>query len=332
MNGQFSKCGATCARCPAYRNNISTPEDRQRCSDGWHKYLSVRLNVERCYCDGCQTPDSQDPVLVIGTRGCKIRRCAVFNGVETCAHCSAYPCEAVKAQFSFDSDARDRFAARFGAPIPEEEYLTFIEPYELDKHLQAVRASLTPEDIVPMTPVPVKPPIVAFPPDLPLHAPETAALKALHRLLADAGTAAAIPHVQQAALKRRRQHLLKILWAFARLGKYGEQGGPHLEMESDTYLDLKIQSSYATLMDYFRALQECGAHCEHVPRVETGWLTPKGALRRGGWALKLSFSDQAGGPPALKALVAYVAKLDQAYGQQAFRRFSAADMRILGEV
>jgi hypothetical protein len=330
MNGRFSKCGATCARCPAYRENASTPEDRQQCSDGWHKYLGVRLSVQRCYCDGCQTPDDRDPIFVIGTRGCKIRRCAVFNGVETCAHCSAYPCEAVRTQFSFDPGARERFAARFGAPIPEEEYLTFIEPYELHKHLESVRATLGPKDIVEMTPVPVKPRIVGFPPDLPLRDQEIGAFKALHHILADAGTAAAVPHAQRTALQRRRQHLLKILWAFGRLGESSTQGEPHLVLEGDVYLAQKIQSVYATLMDYFDTLHEYGVHCEHVPRVEAGWLTPKGALRRGGWDLRLSFSDQAGGPPVLKALITYVAKLDQAYGKQAFRRFSAADMRILG--
>ena len=66
MTELFSKCGATCSRCPAYRENVSRYEDRQRCSDGWHKYLGARLHPDRCYCDGCQTPDEEQPTLVIG--------------------------------------------------------------------------------------------------------------------------------------------------------------------------------------------------------------------------------------------------------------------------
>ena len=197
----FAKCGANCGRCPAYRENVRTADGRQRCSDGWHKYLGVRLTVQRCYCDGCQTPDDENPVLVFSKYGCKIRRCAVFNGVETCAHCSAYPCKDVRTQFSFDSESRERIAARLGAPVPEDEYLTFIEPYELHRHLDEIRASLSPEDIVEMTPVSVKPRIVDLPDDLPFSREETAAFEALHRLLAAVGTVSGVSHARQEALK-----------------------------------------------------------------------------------------------------------------------------------
>ena len=329
MKDLFSKCGANCGRCPAYRESVKTDADRQRCSDGWHKYLGVRLSVQRCYCDGCQTPDDENPLLVYGKYGCKIRRCAVFNGVQTCAHCSAYPCEDVRTQFSFDSESRDKFAARLGTPIPEEEYLTFIEPYELHKHLDEIRATLAPEDIVEMTPVSVKPKVRRFPDDLPF--PQEP-FKALHRLLAGVGAVEGIPHVRLAALKERRRHLLKILWTFGRFGEPREEGGPHLAIDSETYLTQKIHSSYSVVKGYFKALEEYGVHCEHVPLMEEGWLTPKGALRKEGWFMKMSFGDDAGGVPALRSLQRYTAKLNKKYGGRAFRYFSAADMRVLSEV
>jgi len=331
MKDLFSKCGANCGRCPAYRENVKTSEDRQRCSDGWHKYLGARLNVQRCYCDGCQTPDDENPVLVYGRYGCKIRRCAVFNGVQTCAHCSAYPCEDVRTQFSFDSGSREKLAARLGTPIPEEEYLTFIEPYELHKHLDEIRASLAPEDIVEMTPVSVKSKPVGFPDDLPLSQEETAAFEALHRLLALAGCVEGVSHARQEVLKKRRQHLLKILWTFGRFGEPREEGGPHLTIDSETYLAQKIHSSYPRVKDYFKALEEYGVHCKHVPLTEEGWLTPKGALREEGWFMKMSFGDDAGGVPELKALQSYTARLDEEYGARAFRYFSKADMRVLSK-
>jgi len=326
MTDLFSKCGANCGRCPAYRENVRSDADRQRCSDGWHKYLGARLKVERCYCDGCQTPDDEHPVLVYGKYGCKIRRCAVFNGIETCAHCSAYPCEDVRTQFSFDSESREKLAARLGTPIPEEEYLAFIEPYELHKHLDEIRATLAPEDIVEMTPVSVSPRVTRFPDDL--LSPEEP-FKALHRLLATVGVVEDISHVRLAALKERRRHLLKMLWTFGRFGETREEGGSHLAIDSETYLAQKIQSSYLRVKDYFKALEECGAHCEHIPLAEEGWLTPKGALRKGEWFMKLSFDDDAGGVPALRALQSYAARLHEEYGERAFRYFSKADMRVL---
>ncbi len=328
MKEWFAKCGSNCARCPAYKANVKTAADRQRCSDGWHKYLGVRLNVQRCYCDGCQTPDDENPTLVYGKHGCKIRRCAVFNSVPTCAHCSAYPCEAVKSQFSFDSGSRERIAARLGAPILEEEYLSFIEPYELHKHLEEMRASLGPEEIVAMTPVSVKASVVPFPGDLPFSKEEMAALKALHGIMAAAGCAKDVPHVQQDALKERRRHLLKILWTF---GLLGEAKGESLVIDGETYLEQKIQSRYSTLKEYFEELERHGVHCEHVPLVKKGWLTPTGALRKGGWFLKLYFGDEAGGVSALKALQSYTSRLDEKYDQTAFRYFSKADMRVLNQ-
>jgi hypothetical protein len=267
-------------------------------------------------------------VLVYGKYGCKIRRCAVFNGVETCAHCSAYPCEDVRTQFSFDSESRAKIAARLGTPIPEDEYLTFIEPYELHKHLDEIRASLAPADIVKMTPVSVKPRVVDFPDSLP-HSQEP--FEALHRLLAGVGTVEGIPHVRLAALKERRRHLLKILWTFGRFGESREEGGPHLAIDSETYLAQKIQSNYSRVKDYFKILGEYGMHCEHIPLAEEGWLTPTGALRKGGWFMKMSFDDDAGGVPALKALQSYTARLDEEYGARAFRYFSRADMRVLSK-
>jgi hypothetical protein len=83
--------------------------------------------------------------------------------------------------------------------------------------------------------------------------------------------------------------------------------------------------------DYLKALGEHGVHCEHVPLTEEGWLTPKGALRKGGWLIRLSFNDDAGGAPALKALRSYTAKLHEQHGKRAFRYFSRADMRVLSQ-
>jgi hypothetical protein len=327
----FSKCGATCSRCPAYRENASSDEDRQRCSDGWHKYLGVRLSPERCYCDGCQTPDDEQPTLVIGKYGCNIRKCAVKNGVETCAHCSGYPCLAVRTQFSFDTGSRERIAARLGAPVPEAEYRTFIEPYELHRHLDEIRATLDPEEIVEMTRVAVKSRLARFPDDLPRSVKETTALQALHRLLGQVGAVEDISYAEQTILKRQRQDLVKLLWAFGLQGQPAPEGGPHLALDAEDYLAQKIGSDYSKLQGYMEILAEHGVQCEQVPLIEEGWRTPRGSLRRKGWLIKMSFDEKAGGAAALGALRSYATRLDEQHGKGAFRRFSRADMHVFGE-
>jgi len=325
MRDLIGKCGFNCGHCPSYKENLKTQEDRQRCSDGWHKYHGFRMKPEKLLrCDGCLAPDEEKPIRYIN---CLIRRCAVFNGVETCAHCSAYACEDVKAHSS--GLTREKIAARFGIEVPDKGYLAFIGPYEGIKHLDEIRASLGSEDIVEMTKVSLRPRTTDFPDDLPFSKKETSAFRTLHRLLAAMECIDGISHARKEMLNKRRQHFLKMLWAFGLFGKLSKKGGLHLEIDSETYLAQKIQSDYSKVKDYFRILGNYGVHCDLVPLVEKGWLTPKGSLRKGNWFMKMSFSDDVGGASALRALQKYTSRLSKEYGKQAFRYFSKADMRIL---
>lgn len=329
MKDLFAKCGNNCGRCPSYRENLQTDEDRQRCSDGWHKYLGFRLSPSKLrLCDGCPMPNEENPILY--RSGCNVRRCAIFNGVETCAQCSAHPCEGLVALQDVN---REEIEARLGAPIPREDYLTFIEPYENLRHLDEIRASLGPEEIVePTKPPPFKPKMVDFPEDLPFSKEETSAFKALHRLMRTINTVDADTYVMQERLKKKREYFLKLLWTFGLWGELKEENGSHLVVDSETYTAQKIPSSsyYSRVVKhYFGTLEEYGVHCEIVPLMESGWLTPGGALREKGWLMKMAFDDSAGGVSALKALQSYTARLNEEYGKEAFRRFSKVDMRVL---
>lgn len=323
MKDLFAKCGNNCGRCPSYKENLKTDEDRQRCSDGWEKYLGFRLSPGKLrLCDGCQAPDDENPVRY---QNCYVRRCAVKNSVETCAHCSAYPqCEDV-GMVSLSADAREKIAARLGIPIPEEDYLTFIEPYENLKHLEDIHGSLGAEEMVePTKPPPFKPKTVDFPEDPPVSKEERSGFKALHQLIRTINTVDADTYVMQERLKKRRQYFLKLLWTFGLLGESEEEGGLHLVLDGDIYLDQKLAGHYSTVNRYFRSLEGYGVHCEHIPLGE-GWLRKGGK----GWLMKMTFDDEAGGVATLKALRRYIAKLNEEYGKRAFRYFSKGDMRVL---
>jgi len=332
MRDLYSKCGANCGHCPAFKENIVTDEDRQRCSDGWHRYLGARVRADRIRCDGCQTPDYENPTLIVPS--CSIRKCALINGVETCACCTAYPCEDLgRAAATVDPE---EIASRFEAPVPKADYLAFIEPYELLKHLDEIRASLSPEDLVePAKPPPFKPKTVDIPTDLPFSEEETSAYLALHRLLRTINTFESDAHIMQKRLKKRRQYFLKLLWTFGLYGELKEKGGWHLELGDDVYYEQKLAGHYDTVVNrYFKVLEEYGVHCEQVPLGE-GWLLPSGWMRRrgkawdAGWLMKMAFDEQSGGVAALKALRTYTARLDEEYGRRAFGYFSRADMRVL---
>lgn len=326
MTKLIAKCGFDCGRCSSYKGNLKTKRDRQSCSDGWHKYFGFRLSPGKLLrCEGCLVPSEENPVRYLKT-GCRIRRCAVKNGVENCAYCSDYPCQDVKAHSAYID--RNKISTRLGEPIPEANYLAFIEPYEGANHLDRVRRKLRPKDITEATRVSVSPRITEFPDRLPFPKKDVDALRAVHKLLAKVGTAKGISYARQEVLTKTRLHILKLLWAFGLDGKLRKKGRPCLEMDSETYLAQKTDSYFARLTAHFEILKKQGVICKHVATKEKGWLTPKGGLRKGGWHLELSFLAKAGGPSALRALQKYASRLDKKYGRNALRYFAKADMRI----
>ena len=126
MTDLIAKCGFDCGRCASYKENLRTEADRKRCSDGWHKHFGFRITAEKLVrCEGCLISSYRNPVRYLKT-GCRIRRCAVKNGVENCAYCSVYPCQDVRTHSAYID--REKIAAQLGAPIAEEDYLALFEP------------------------------------------------------------------------------------------------------------------------------------------------------------------------------------------------------------
>ncbi|UCD92455.1 MAG: DUF3795 domain-containing protein [Methanobacteriota archaeon] len=140
----FAKCGCNCGHCLAFKGNSKTDEDRQRCSDGWHRYLGAKLKPEICYCNGCQSSNPWKSGNILPDRSCNIRPCALHVGVKTCAYCYAYPCEDLEGRIPGE-DFRERTESLIGEPVPEDDYLAFLEPYEGLKHLKEMRAGLNSE-------------------------------------------------------------------------------------------------------------------------------------------------------------------------------------------
>jgi len=239
---------------------------------------------------------------------------------------------------------RKAIASRLGIPedaIPEEDYLAFIEPYESLRHLEKIRKSLSPEDIVKNKGVPpIKARAITFPEHLPFSKREIAAYKNLHDLLRNVLSAPAKTYARQELLNSRRPHMLSLLWI---LGYYGElqegngsylllDGAIHGPREQCKWLVRKRDNSlHGTVRQAVDLLTEYGVQVKFEP------------LKKGGYLLKMSFDEKAGGEAALKALKNYTVKLADKYGEpiyvgnarykgEAFTLFSKADMRILGDV
>jgi hypothetical protein len=235
-------------------------------------------------------------------------------------------------------DARKRIAVRIGMSIPEEDYLTFIEPYEGMEHLEKIRATLDLDDIVEKIEVrPSRTKVVEFSEDLPLSQEQKVAFEAVHHLIKCILLAQTETYARQLLFKRRKPHMLGLLWAMGQYGEIDEEDGCQLVLDGRTYgskrecswlVRKRDNSFYGAAHQAAKLLHEYAVHCEFIP-LEDGWL------------LKLEFDEEAGGEVALKALKKYVVALSDQYGEpeyagscrlkgKAFESFAKADMRLLG--
>jgi hypothetical protein len=332
---QIAKCGNNCGQCALYVENL-TDETRRSCARGMARYINWRPKPENLReCAGCQATEG-----FLYIRNCAVRLCAQYNGVENCAYCAAFPCRDVPT-VSLSVEHRNLVEERLGEPIPEEDYLAFIEPYEGMKHLNAIRIPLEEEDLVQPTPVvPLRRQVAGFPDSLVLSGEDFRPFLALHGLLERVLSGRAELYVRQVRLQQRRREILNLLWLFGRYGQLAEDG-------SQLVIDGRAQAarkgiSQASIVVRKRdntlhgsaalaaqLLQDLGVTVSHVP------------LARNAWRLTAVCEDRAGGTPALEALGRYVQRLVERHGEpkyigssryrgEAYERFSTADMSDLG--
>jgi Protein of unknown function (DUF3795) len=102
-------CGLTCQGCPIYWATIeNNPVKKQKMRAaiarlGQECYVIEMRPEEITDCDGCR---SEDDRLYSGCKKCEIRTCARARNVETCAHCSDYPCEKLQKSFIAEPSSR----------------------------------------------------------------------------------------------------------------------------------------------------------------------------------------------------------------------------------
>jgi hypothetical protein len=335
MKDLFGKCGCNCGHCLASKENAKTFRNRKKCSNGWRKYLGASIKPELCVCLGCQEEDPWKTGYMMPDRGCYIRPCAIALGITTCTQCGAYPCEDLRARIP-GGDFRKNVAERMGRPVPEKDYIAFLEPYEGLVHLKALRQRLRSEDIMKMPKIaPLKAQIAAFPDHLVLSKAEIAGLESLYLLLKKIRTAQAATYARQIMIKRRRDLLLSILWIFGLYGKMEGKNGVKLVIRGTKdipgHANMIIRKRDFAVHYYaaqsFRVLKSFGVNAVYNIRGKE-------------WKLTMRFTTKAGGSVALKALQCYVRVLVEKYGKpgyagssrykgKAFELFAKADMHIL---
>ena len=345
MSRLLSKCGMDCRICPwgPHPRRDMAAEEFEQYKKKAKEILGYTPMKTPCFT--CQTPDEEIPKgSKLPPRSCLVRQCVDKTGVLNCAYCSRFPCE--HAKDTGGAWNRQKIEEKLGRRISEEDYHTYVEPFEALPRLKSIRASLKAGEIVKAPEVPpIKIEIVDFPERSTLPQEETAAFRAVHHLLAKIesssfGLEDIDVFAQQHRLKKRIPHFLRFLWVLSRFGNLIKEDGSHvLVVDAKNYLDNrgseKTLASWPFVKDVIlKTLSEFGVHCELVASKgveEKNLTTPGGYLRNKGWTIRLSLDAKAGGFAALNALKIYTKQLDDKYGAKAFRYFSNADMHILDD-
>jgi hypothetical protein len=240
---------------------------------------------------------------------------------------------------------RENIEKKLGAPISEEEYHAFVQPFEGISRLEAIRASLRPEEIVePAKIQSIEIRSADFPEKLNLPKEEIATFKAIHRLLvilqrSSLGLRDTDTFGQHHKLEIRRAHVLRFLWILGKYGKFGKEKSAPLVVDARTYLANRGSEKTLAIWSFvrdtiFNVLSEFGVFCERIALKgvkEEDLVTGTDYLQSKGWVIKMSFEEKIGGTAALKALQIYVRRVDGKYGKKAVQHFQNADMQILFE-
>ena len=133
MSDIIARCGYKCNHCLIYRDNLKGEEDRRRFRDSLLKYYGDELTLDQCYCDGCMTEDSENPIRV--DVNCQVRPCVIKKGLDNCGYCNQYPCKVLEPKMV----DYQKVMERYGGPIPDEDYELFVKPYEIRKTLDEIR-------------------------------------------------------------------------------------------------------------------------------------------------------------------------------------------------
>ena len=344
MSRLVAKCGIDCGACPwgPYPRKGMIAEEFERYRNNAKRVLGYMPIKTPCLT--CQTPNSRIPKgSKLPNRKCLIRQCVDKTRVANCAYCSRFPCDTVKATGGVWN--RESIEEKLGAPISNEEYHVFVEPFEGISRLKAIRASLKPEEIVePAKAPPSKRRIADFPENLAFSKEEKASFKAVHKLIAtikrsSLGLLYIDTFAQHHSLENRRANVLRFLWILGRYGKFEKEKNAHLVVDARTYEANRGSEKTLAIWSFvkdtvFKVLSEFGVCCQRIALKgvkEEDLATGTGYLRSKGWVMKMSFEETIGGTPALKALKTYTRRLDEKYGKKAFQHFSDADMQILFE-
>jgi hypothetical protein len=325
----YSRCGYNCGKCPAYKANSVTEDDRKRGSEAWAKYFGLHFSPSIIKCEGCRSAEPWKTGNLLPDRMCAIRACANYNGVPNCAYCSIFPCPEYTAKISGPDLRRQREEAS-NIMFSEAEYQQYLEPFEGQTHLKELHKSIQPEELIAPKPVEPMTVISPFPMKSGPGTEEESRFRTLHRLLSKVFLQKASSFSGQTLLERKNVYIRGLLWV---LGYYGKMENDRLTITSGEHGNFKECNRLVRKTDN----QLHGAIQQAAESIAQFGIKVEFKPQKKAWEIGLLIEPKAGGGEALTALHEYNLRMAEKHGVpvyvdsmnlkgKAFKLFSQLDM------
>ncbi len=128
----ISACGYHCDECGAFHLNIEGPEGQEVVAQAWKKYYDIDMAPERIICFGCREPrgDRELPAKECETRDCVARR-----GLDNCAECDDFICEALETKLKNVEETLNRYRNS----VSDDERAKYFDPYDARATFEGLR-------------------------------------------------------------------------------------------------------------------------------------------------------------------------------------------------
>jgi hypothetical protein len=337
----ISKCGIDCGTCPwgpfPRRNMSSTEfEEYKNKAKKILGYMPIKTP-----CVTCLTPNDKIPKKSkLPSRKCLIRQCVDLNGIANCAYCSRFPCDSLKETAGLWT--RKKIETKLKTHISENDYFSFVKPFEGIDRLNNIRNSLTSDEIKePKKLINSKIKISKFPENL-LPNKEVKSFKTIYNLLIDIKNSSldlkdTDTFAQKQKLKKQKKHIFRLLWILGTYGKLIEKDLWYLEVDAKTFQNNRKNEKTLAILSFvqnvvFKALCKFGIYCEIIVlegSKNEELTTNTGYLGKKGWNVRMCFDKKIGGSKTLRAFQTYVKVLNKKIGSRGLERFQKADMNVL---
>jgi hypothetical protein len=299
-------------------------------------YTPTKLEWEGCV--GCQIPNQELPKQLQYNflKGCKTRTCAFESNIQTCGHCTRFPCGNSVTERTGKNYTRETLEKKLGEPITDEAYEKYVSVFDAMTNIDEIRSTLKKGDFVePMT-VELKQSTRKQLPDTLQDVEHLQLYKTLSKILdSKHGVKNTDTIAGQDRLSSRREFITRLLWVIGLKGQMKETKMQISSIDLNEYrkkLKLPInEEGWKSVFSFLKPLGIQGSLEILTDKLYTpgGWMREVvPGTREAAYNLHLTFAKKLG-QKFYDTLKEYVLALDKKHGKRSYSYFSKLDFQVL---